>query len=109
MKRPIVQRFDGIDVVRGDLLEGGSKTRFLPFLMAGAREVVYGGPWCGGAALAFSVIGRLDGFKVTLFYAARKFCRFYGLYDTRPSQSAGVCGRAWCALLAAGLRPAASG
>jgi len=72
MKRPIIQRFHGIDVVRDDLLEGGSKTRFLPFRTAGAREVVYGGPWCGAAALALSVIGRRDGFKVTLFYAARK-------------------------------------
>jgi hypothetical protein len=53
-------------VVRDDLLEGGSKTRFLD------QEVVFGGPFCGGAPFALSVLGRKMGFKVTLFYAKRK-------------------------------------
>jgi hypothetical protein len=59
-------------VVRDDLLEGGSKTRFLGKLVAGAQEVVFGGPFCGGAPYALSVLGRKMGFKVTLFYAKRK-------------------------------------
>jgi cysteine synthase len=69
---PIVERFGNIDVVRDDLIEGGSKTRFLPFLIKGADEVVFGGPFCGGAPLALSVLGRMTGQKVTLFYAKRK-------------------------------------
>jgi len=52
-------------------LDGGSKTRFLPFLIQGAHEVVFGGPYCGGAPLALSVLGRHLGIRVTLFYAQR--------------------------------------
>lgn len=53
-------------------MEGGSKTRFLPFLVQGAREIVFGGPFCGGAPLALSVLGRQTGQRITLFYAGRK-------------------------------------
>lgn len=60
-----------ITVVRDDLLEGGSKLRFLPFLVEGAEEIVFGGPFCGGAPLALSVLGKHSGQKVTLFYAKR--------------------------------------
>lgn len=69
---PTLQRFaPGITVVRDDLLEGGSKCRFLPFLVEGASEVVFGGPFCGGAPYALSVLGRYSGQRVTLFYAKR--------------------------------------
>jgi hypothetical protein len=68
----VLQKFGlGITVVRDDLLEGGSKSRFLPYLIEGAKEVVFGGPFCGGAPLTLSVIGRITGQKVTLFYAKR--------------------------------------
>jgi cysteine synthase len=45
--------------------------RFLPYLVKGAKEVVYGGPYCGAAGLALSVWGRRKGVKITLFYAKR--------------------------------------
>lgn len=60
-----------ITVLRDDLLEGGSKSRFLPFIADGADEVVYGGPFCGGAAHAISVWARDAGRRATLFYADR--------------------------------------
>jgi hypothetical protein len=60
-----------ITVVRDDVLEGGSKVRFLPFLVQGAKEVVFGGPFCGGAPFALSVVGKYSHQKVTLFYAKR--------------------------------------
>lgn len=70
---PEIERIgNDISVVRDDLLPGGSKSRFLPPLIEGAREVVFGGPFCGGAPLALSVVGREMGIRVTLFYAARK-------------------------------------
>lgn len=70
--KPVVQTLWGrFSIVRDDLLEGGSKTRFLPYLIKGAKEVVFGGPFCGGAPHALSVLGREQGFKVTLFFAAR--------------------------------------
>ncbi len=58
--------------MRDDLLEGGTKLRFLPFLTQGAEEIVYGTPFCGGAQLALSVLGRESGQRVTLFTAQRK-------------------------------------
>lgn len=72
---PILERYHpNITVVRDDLLDGGSKTRFLPYLIEGAEEVVFGGPFCGGAPWALSVLGkRSQGrLRVTLFYAKRK-------------------------------------
>jgi hypothetical protein len=69
---PVIERHGNrFSVVRDDLLEGGSKLRFLPFLVAGAREIVFGGPFCGGAPLALSVLGKYSGQRVTLFYAKR--------------------------------------
>lgn len=69
---PILEKYaPDITVVRDDLLEGGSKLRFLPFLTEGASEVVFGGPFCGGAPLALSVLGKHSGQKITLFYARR--------------------------------------
>ncbi len=69
---PVIQQIDRLLVLRDDLLEGGSKLRFLPFLAPGEHELVFGGPFCGGAPLALSVIGREQKRPVTLFYAARK-------------------------------------
>lgn len=58
-------------VVRDDLIEGGSKMRFLPALTDGAAELVFGGPFCGGAPYGLSVLGRATGQRVSLFYAER--------------------------------------
>lgn len=69
---PVLEQHGRLTVLRDDLLEGGSKLRFLPFLVGDAEEVVYGGPFCGGAALAISVMAKEFGQRATLFYAARK-------------------------------------
>lgn len=68
---PALEQHGRFLVVRDDLLEGGSKMRFLPFLCEGADELVFGGPFCGGAPLALSVLGKQSGRRVTLFYAKR--------------------------------------
>jgi hypothetical protein len=60
-----------ITVLREDQLEAGSKLRFLPFLLHGAREAVFGGPFCGGAPHALSCWARESGNRATLFYAKR--------------------------------------
>jgi len=67
----VLEQHGNLTVLRDDLLEGGSKTRFLPYLVEGAREVVFGGPFCGGAPWALAVVGRHFGQRVTLFYAKR--------------------------------------
>jgi len=60
-----------VSVVRDDLLVGGTKTRFLPGLIHGQREVVFGGPFCGGAPVALAAVCRDMGIKSTIFYAKR--------------------------------------
>ena len=67
-----IQPVGRILVAREDALPGGTKTRFLPSLIASAKQVVYGGPFCGGAAIALSVVGKELGIPVHLFYAQRK-------------------------------------
>lgn len=69
---PIIERHADALVVRDDLLDGGSKIRFLPFIVGDASEIVFGGPYCGGAPYALSVWGRRKGAKITLFYAKRR-------------------------------------
>src|SRR5215831_6721764 len=69
----ILEKHNNITVVRDDLLsDGGSKIRFLPYLIEGAEEIVFGGPFCGGAPIALAVVGALTGQRITLFYAGRK-------------------------------------
>lgn len=68
---PVLEDRGPWTVVRDDLLPGGSKTRFLPFLLAGVEHAVFGGPFCGGAPWALATVGKALGVKVTLFYAAR--------------------------------------
>lgn len=69
---PVIETHGKYRVVREDLLPGGSKMRFLPYIVDPKTEVVYGGPFCGGAALALSELGKRTGQKVTLFYAGRE-------------------------------------
>jgi hypothetical protein len=58
-------------IVRDDLLEGGTKTRFLPGLIGDHKEIVFGGPFPSGTAVALAAVGRRLGRKITLFYAQR--------------------------------------
>lgn len=69
---PVLEQHGRFVVVRDDLLPGGSKTRFLPAVITGHREVVYGSPFCGGAGPALAFVGCALEIKVTLFYAARR-------------------------------------
>lgn len=68
----VIEEHEGVIVVRDDLVPGGTKSRFLPYLIKDADEIVFGGPFCGGAPLALSVLGKQTGQKVTIFYAKRQ-------------------------------------
>ena len=72
MLKITIEKHNGVDVLRDDLLPGGSKSRFLPNLIKNSKEVVFGGPFCGGAPLCLAVYGQKMNIKVTLFYAKRK-------------------------------------
>lgn len=61
-----------ITVLREDVLEAGSKMRFLPFVVGDAEEAVFGGPFCGAAPHALSCWARDAGKRCTLFYAKRR-------------------------------------
>lgn len=68
----VIERHGDVFVVRDDLLRGGSKTRFVRYLIpASVHEVVYGAPFCGGAPVALAVEGALLNVAVTIFYARR--------------------------------------
>lgn len=71
---PIVEEHAGFLVVREDKQPGGSKCRFLPLIpgVRQARELVFGGPFCGGAPYALATFGKREGIAVTLFYAKRR-------------------------------------
>lgn len=69
---PIIEDHDEALVVRDDLMLGGSKVRFLPYVIGDAKEIVFGGPFCGGAPYALSVYAAMTGRKATLFYAKRR-------------------------------------
>jgi hypothetical protein len=72
-EQPIgVTSHDGFRVVRDDLLDGGTKIRFLPYVVGDADHIVFGAPFAGGAPVALSVLGRETGKRITIFYAARK-------------------------------------
>ena len=72
LQEPVIETYGNFKVVREDLVPGGSKMRFLPYIVDPKAELVYGGPFCGGAALALSELGKRTGQKITLFYAARE-------------------------------------
>jgi len=78
-------------VVRDDLLAGGSKARFLPELIKGAKEVVYGAPFCGGAPVALATIGKILGIRVTIFYAARLEANLHPRQILAREQGARLC------------------
>ena len=73
----VIEEHEGFHVVRDDLLEGGSKRRFVDRLLReeiaeGANEFVYGGcPANGYAQLSIPLQAREYGCRTTLFMAKR--------------------------------------
>lgn len=67
-----VKEHEGILVVRDDLIEGGTKARFLSKLYDQHDEIVYASTASGGAQLALAYSARAKGKRATLFVAERK-------------------------------------
>jgi hypothetical protein len=68
---PILEKHQGVLVVRDDLYPGGTKARFAEAFFDGADEIVYASPCEGGAQFALSVVGARLGKRVTIFCAKR--------------------------------------
>jgi len=68
---PVVDRIDGVMVVRDDHIPGGTKRSFADQLIAGRREVVYASPGYGGAQIAIAHAARQQGAQATIFCAKR--------------------------------------
>lgn len=68
---PIIERHEGVWVVRDDLYPGGTKARFCARFFDGADEVVYASPCEGGAQFALATVGAALNKRVTIFCAKR--------------------------------------
>ena len=72
--KPIIKEYDGIKVVRDDLLNHGSKIRFVDKYIRDvkAKEIVFGCcPATGYAQISLPVVANKYGKKVVLFMAKR--------------------------------------
>lgn len=75
MKRfpdPVIEKIEGIHILRDDLIEGGSKRRVVDRLIKGGKEFVYASTAYGYAQIALAVACRDRGLKATIFSAQRK-------------------------------------
>lgn len=72
MAAPIITKHAGIDVLRDDLLPGGTKARYFAWLFERYDHVVYASPTFGGAQIGLAYSARSAGKRVTLFVPERK-------------------------------------
>lgn len=69
---PIIHAHEGVNVVRDDLLPGGTKSRYFAGLFDKHDHVVYASPAEGGAQTALAWAAREAGKRCTIFVAKRK-------------------------------------
>ena len=69
---PVVERHEGIFVVRDDLVPGGTKARYLAQAFERYDVVAYASPAYGGAQLALAYCARAAGKQAVIFVAKRK-------------------------------------
>lgn len=69
---PVLQMIDGIQVVRDDLIAGGTKRRVIAPLLVGADEFVYASPAYGYAQVALAHTCTKLGKQATIFTAKRQ-------------------------------------
>lgn len=71
----LVDNIEGINIVRDDLVKGGTKCRILPTLLEkleAKEEVVYASPAYGYAQIALAHAAKKTGRQATIFVAKRK-------------------------------------
>jgi cysteine synthase len=68
---PKIAEYQGVSVVREDLIPGGTKSRFMDLAFKGADEVAYASSHCGGGQVALAYAARALGKRCVIFTAAR--------------------------------------
>lgn len=68
---PVLQRYEGVDVVRDDLVPGGTKYRILREMFARHKSIAYASPAFGGAQMALAYAARDTGGTATIFVPKR--------------------------------------
>ena len=84
---PVIKNYDGINVVRDDLLNAGAKVRFVDYfiktLPINIKEVVYGAcPANGYAQISLPIVCNRYDKKTVLFMAERSMDKLHP-YHTR--------------------------
>lgn len=81
LPEPVIEEYEGIKVVRDDLLGGGSKIRFADYLIQSQPEIeewVYGSsPATGYAQISLSYLCRKYGKKSVIFMAERAWDKLH--------------------------------
>lgn len=72
LPEPVLQTIEGIQVVRDDLIAGGTKRRVIPRLLTGSNEFVYASPAYGYAQVALAHTCTELGLQATIFTAKRQ-------------------------------------
>ena len=67
-----IEEYNGIKVLRDDLLIGGTKSILMPYIIKDAEDYVYASPVYGGFQIALSAYCKSVGKKATIFCAKRK-------------------------------------
>jgi hypothetical protein len=68
---PKIAEYQGVSVVREDLIPGGTKSRFMDLAFKGTDEVCYASSHCGGGQVALAHAAKRLGKRATIFAAAR--------------------------------------
>ena len=67
-----IKKYNGINVLRDDLLPGGTKAVLMPYILKGNDHFVYASPVYGGFQIALSIYCKENNLKSTIFCARRK-------------------------------------
>ena len=72
MSKITIERFSSVNVLRDDLLVGGTKSILMPSIIGKAQEYVYASPVYGGFQIALAAYCKKVGKKATIFCAKRR-------------------------------------
>ena len=67
-----IEQYKGVNVLRDDLLKGGTKSILMPSIIGDDLEYVYASPVYGGFQIALSAYCQSVNKKATIFCAKRK-------------------------------------